>query len=61
MEKVNIILRKNVADFLNELVFNLFENDYFSNEESALHYVKKMYDFIESRLPLFTHKIHLKN
>ncbi|WP_294203300.1 hypothetical protein [uncultured Chryseobacterium sp.] len=59
MEKVNIILRKNVTDFLNELVFNLFENDYFSNEESA--YVKKIYDFIESRLPLFTHKIHLKN
>lgn len=56
MEKINIVLQENVTNFLHELVFNLFENQYFSNEESAVHYVKKIYDFIEFKLSLHTYR-----
>ena len=51
MEKVNVILRKNVINFLEELVFILFEKEYFGFEESAQEYVQKIYDFIEFNLP----------
>lgn len=48
-----IILRKNVTEFLEELVQILFEKEYFGFESDALSYVSKIYDFIEFELPNF--------
>lgn len=56
MEEINIILHKNVNEFLDELIFILFENDYFGFEESAQEYVQKIYDFIEFNLSTFPYK-----
>lgn len=53
MEKVNVIIRKNVTDYLEELVFILYENEYFGFENDAQEYVQKIYDFIEYNLPIF--------
>lgn len=53
MEKVNVIIRKNVTDYLEELVFILYENEYFGFESDAQDYVQKIYDFIEYNLPIF--------
>lgn len=53
MEKVNVIIRKNVTDYLEELVFILYENEYFGFESDAQDYVQKIYDFIEYNLSIF--------
>ena len=53
MEKVNVIIRKNVTDYLEDLVFILYENEYFGFESDAQDYVQKIYDFIEYNLPIF--------
>lgn len=57
MEEIKVILRKNVTDFLEELVFILFEKEYFGFEDNEQDYVQKIYDFIEFNLPNF----HPKN
>ena len=36
MEKVEIFFKKEVEDFFNALVLELFEKDYFSNLENAI-------------------------
>lgn len=51
-----IILRKNVTDYLEELISILYENEYFGFESDAEEYVKKIYDFIEYNLPIFPFK-----
>lgn len=56
MEKV-VRLQKNVSDYLEQLVFELFLKDYFSFESSAQNYVQKIYDFIENQLVIFLYKI----
>ena len=53
MEKVNVIIRKNVTDYLEDLVFILYENEYFGFESDAQDYVQKIYDFIEYNLSIF--------
>lgn len=56
MEEVKVFLRKDVTDFLEELIFRLFQKEYFGFRESAQEYVQKIYDFIEFSLPLAPHK-----
>lgn len=56
MEEITIILRKNVTDYLEELISILYENEYFGFESDAEKYVQKIYDFIEYNLPIFPSK-----
>lgn len=55
MEKV-VILQKDVIDFLENLIWVLFEKEYFGFEESAQTYVSRIYDFIEYELVKFPPK-----
>lgn len=55
MEKV-IILQKSVTDYLETLIFVLFEKEYFGFEETAQLYVSKIYNFIEKDLVKFPSK-----
>ncbi|NGM60497.1 hypothetical protein G5B30_01085 [Sphingobacterium sp. SGG-5] len=55
MEKV-VVLQQDVADFLENLIWILFEKEYFGFEESAQVYVSKIYDFIEFDLVNFPPK-----
>ncbi len=45
--KVKIVFQHNVVDFLDELLFVLYEENYFSYKSSAYEYVLKIADFIE--------------
>jgi len=56
LEEITIILRKNVTDYLEELVAILYNNNYFGFENDAEEYVRKIYDFIEYNLPIFPFK-----
>jgi len=53
MEKVEIFFRKEVEEFFNTLVFELYEKDYFSNLESAIEYKEKIIFFIKNSISLF--------
>lgn len=56
MEKVKIEIFPEVITFLNELIAQLFYEEYFGFEDSAQLYVQKIYDFIENDLINFPHK-----
>ena len=56
MESAIIDFRKNVTEYLNDLISVLFKDDYFGFEDSAFNYVNKIYDFIEYNLPIFPSK-----
>lgn len=56
MEEITVILRKNVTDYLEELIFILYGNEYLGFESDAEEYVQKIYDFIEYNLPIFPFK-----
>jgi len=56
LEKITIILRKNVTDYLEELIFILYKNEYFGFETDAQQYVQRIYDFIEYNLPIFPYR-----
>ena len=47
MEKVNVIIRKNVTDYLEDLVFILYENEYYTYqpyEPSVINYIFNLID-----------------
>jgi len=52
MEKVEIFFRKEVEDFFNALVHELFEKDYFSSLEYAIEYKEKLISFIKNSINL---------
>lgn len=54
MEK--IIFADKVSNYLNQLVYVLFEEEYFSYSENAQVYVNKIVDFIVSEIASFPHK-----
>ena len=56
MERV--IFKDNVLDYLDELVYTLFKEEYFSYSENAQRYVDKIVDFIIVELNSFPHKKH---
>jgi hypothetical protein len=54
LEKV--IFKDNVLDYLDELVYTLFKEEYFSYSENAQLYVDKIVDFIIVEISSFPHK-----
>jgi len=56
LEEVKVYYSPKVEHFLNELVFILFNKDYFSYEENALQYRDNIVDFIERNISSFPAK-----
>lgn len=56
MAKVDIYVSDEVIEFLDKLIFSLYENDYFSYLETAEKYVADIYDFIENNILHFPTK-----
>ena len=56
MEKVIILYRPEVETYLNELIFVLFKEKYFSYLENSILYKDKIIDFIESDIATFPSK-----
>jgi hypothetical protein len=59
LEKV--IFKDKVLDYLDELVYTLFKEEYFSYSENAQLYVDKIVDFIILEINSFPHKLTPKN
>lgn len=55
MEKV--IFKDELLFYFDELIFILFRQEYFSNEENATRYVDKIVDFIILEINSFPHKL----
>ncbi len=53
MEKVEVFYKPEVEKFINELVFILYKEDYFSFLENAIEYKDKLIDFIENNIQSF--------
>jgi hypothetical protein len=51
-----IIFKNNVLDYFDELVYRLFDEEYFSYSENAQLYVGKIVDFIILEINSFPHK-----
>jgi hypothetical protein len=51
-----IIFKDHVLDYFDELVYTLFEEDYFSYPENARLYVDKIVDFVILEINSFPHK-----
>ncbi|WP_396151508.1 hypothetical protein [Flavobacterium sp.] len=56
MEKVNILYKPDVEEFLFHLVFVLFKEDYFSYLENAEVYKDNIIDFVENNIKNFPSK-----
>jgi hypothetical protein len=55
-----IIFQKGVLNYLDDLVYILFKEEYFGLMQSSYDYVDKIIDFIESNIAIFHPKISLK-
>jgi hypothetical protein len=42
-EKIAVVLKPEVIRYLDDLVIDLFENDYFLYKENAINYVDKIF------------------
>ncbi|HLV23300.1 MAG TPA: hypothetical protein VKY36_00790 [Moheibacter sp.] len=56
MDEVKIYYKPEVEDFINELVYQLYINEYFGFLESAINYKDKIIDFIEENISTFPHR-----
>lgn len=56
MERINLFYKPEVEYYFNELVLNLFKQDYFSYLENAIIYKDKILYFIENNISTFTSK-----
>lgn len=56
MEKVNILYRPEVETYLNELIFVLFKENYFSYVENSILYKDKIIEFIDNSITTFPSK-----
>jgi len=56
VEKIEVFIKDEVINYLDRLVFSLYEKDYFSYLETAENYVANIYDFIEQNIAYFPHK-----
>jgi len=54
MEQI-VLVSESVVVYMNNLVQELYDAEYFSYKESARDYVNKLYDFIYNDLPHITH------
>ena len=50
MEKVVVSYTESVQSFFDELIVQLFNKEYFSYEENAIHYVQKLAFYIENNI-----------
>lgn len=53
MDEIKIYYKPEVEEFINELVYVLYLNDYFGFLESAILYKNKIIDFIEANISDF--------
>jgi len=56
MERIEILYNPEVEDFLFDLVYILFKNDYFSYLENAEKYKDNIIDFVENNIKSFPAK-----
>lgn len=61
MGKIKIVFTAEVVEYLNDLTFLLYKQNYFSFEENAQIYVQNIYDFIENSIENFPHKLTPSN
>ncbi len=54
-KEIVVILKPAAIEYLDSLVINLFENDYFIYKENAINYVDKILQQIYFEIHLFTH------
>jgi len=59
LEKV--IFKQDILNYFDELVYVLFEKDYFSYPENALDYVEKIVEFTIREIANFPHKTTPQN
>ncbi len=53
MEEINIKYKFEVINYLNQLAFTLFKEDYFSYFENSVNYKDKIIDFIDENIEFF--------
>lgn len=53
MEKVNIKYKVEVVNYINDLIFTLFKEDYFSYFKNSVNYKNKLIAFIDSNFATF--------
>ena len=56
MEEVKIFYKPEVEHFLNDLIYILFKEDYFSFIENAINYKDNIIDFVDQNIESFPHK-----
>lgn len=56
MEKIEIFYKVEVENYINELVFVLFQEDYFLFLENAIEYKDKIINFIETNIANFPYR-----
>lgn len=56
MEKVTVYFKPEVIGYLNALVLQLYESDYFGFMQSAIDYKNKLIDYIEDNIANFPYK-----
>jgi hypothetical protein len=56
MEEIKIFYKPDVELFLNELIFVLYKENYFSYLENAIGYKNKIIDFIEENIENFPYQ-----
>ncbi|MBX2965409.1 MAG: hypothetical protein KF845_04625 [Cyclobacteriaceae bacterium] len=56
MEKINVIYKPEIENYINELVYVLYQEQYFDNLENAIRYKDKIIDFIEGSIANFPYK-----
>ena len=56
VERKDVIIQLEVIYFLDRLIEQLYQFDYFSYKENATYYIFKIYDFIENDIHTFPHK-----
>ena len=50
MEKINVYYKQEVALYFNQLIFELYEKEYFGFLEDAIDYKNKIIDFIDKNI-----------
>ncbi len=53
MGEIKILFKPEVEAYINNLVFELYQEKYFSNLESAIIYKDNIIDFIENNITIF--------
>jgi len=57
MEEIKIFYKVEVEHFLNNLIYILYKEDYFSYMENAIEYKDNIIDFIDQNIQSFPHKL----